>query len=61
MGLNIANDLIAEGAHVALLDIKAKPADIRSGPGRNFYEQGDVTDDAHVKGAIAKAEKTFGL
>ena len=33
MGLNIANDLILEGAHVVLADIKERPAGIRDGPG----------------------------
>ena len=60
MGLNVANDLIAEGAHVAMLDLKPKPAGIRSGPGRSLYEQGDVTDEAFVKAAVAKAEASFG-
>jgi len=60
MGLNIANDLIAEGAHVALLDVKPKPADIRGGPGRSQYHQGDVTDEAFVKKAIDAAAAAFG-
>ncbi len=60
MGLTIANDLIAEGANVALLDVKARPADIRSGPGKSVYEQGDVVDEAFVKNAIAAAEARFG-
>lgn len=60
MGLNIANDLIAEGVHVALVDIKAKPADIRGGPGKSLYQQGDVTDEAFVKAAVDKAAAAFG-
>jgi 3-oxoacyl-[acyl-carrier protein] reductase len=59
MGLNIANDLIAEGCDVALIDLKPKP-EIRAGPGRSRYAQGDVTDEAFVKGAIDGAAAAFG-
>lgn len=60
MGLNIANDLIAQGCHVALVDIKPKPSDIRSGPGQSRYAQGDVTDEAFVKATIDGAAAAFG-
>jgi 3-oxoacyl-[acyl-carrier protein] reductase len=60
MGLNIANDLIAEGAHVALVDVKPRPDGIRSGPGKSQYHQGDVTDEAFVKKAIDAAAGAFG-
>ena len=33
MGLNIANDLISEGARVCLADIKPRPEAVRDGPG----------------------------
>lgn len=59
MGLNIANDLIAEGCNVALLDVKARPADIRTGPGRYRYAQGDVTQESFVKVAIDSATAAF--
>jgi 3-oxoacyl-[acyl-carrier protein] reductase len=59
MGLNIANDLIAEGCNVALLDLKARPADIRTGPGRYRYAQGDVTQESFVKAAIDSAAAAF--
>ena len=59
MGLNIANDLIAEGCNVALLDVKARPADIRTGPGRYRYAQGDVTQESFVKAAIDSAAAAF--
>ncbi|MEX2650813.1 MAG: SDR family oxidoreductase [Alphaproteobacteria bacterium] len=60
MGLNIANDLIAEGCAVALIDVKPKPAEIRSGPGKSLYAQGDVTDEGFVKASIDAAASTFG-
>jgi NAD(P)-dependent dehydrogenase (short-subunit alcohol dehydrogenase family) len=60
MGLNIANDLIAEGCHVVLVDIKPQPSDIRSGPGRHRYAQGDVTNEAFLKTAIDEAAAAFG-
>jgi 3-oxoacyl-[acyl-carrier protein] reductase len=60
MGLNIANDMIAEGCSVALLDVKDKPAGIKPGPGKHQYEKGDVTDEAFVKGAVDRAAKAFG-
>ena len=60
MGLNIANDLIAEGCHVALLDVKPRPATIKAGPGRHRYAQGDVTEETFVKAAIDGAAKAFG-
>lgn len=60
MGLNIANDLIAEGCHVALVDIKPQPSDICSGPGEHRYAQGDVTDEDFVKTAIDEAAIAFG-
>jgi 3-oxoacyl-[acyl-carrier protein] reductase len=60
MGLNIANDLIAEGAHVVLADIKPKPGGIREGPGRSLYCQGDLSSDDFVREAVGQAVQTFG-
>jgi NAD(P)-dependent dehydrogenase (short-subunit alcohol dehydrogenase family) len=60
MGLNIANDLIAEGANVALLDIKPRPRDIRPGPGKSLYQQGDLSREDFVKAAIGQAAQAFG-
>ena len=48
MGLNIANDLIAEGAHVVLTDLKPPPDGIRDGPGESVYLRGDLSTDAFV-------------
>lgn len=60
MGLNIANDLIAEGAHVALADVKPRPGDIREGPGGHAYHEGDLSDDAFVERAVEATVGEFG-
>ena len=60
MGLNIANDLIAAGAHVALVDLKDRPDTIAEGPGSAVYHQGDVTGEAFVKTVIAATVETHG-
>ena len=60
MGLNIANDLIAAGAHVALVDLKDRPDDIIKGPGSAVYHQGDVTDEAFVEAAIGATVEAHG-
>ena len=60
MGLNIANDLIAEGADVVLADAKPQPETILDGPGRHRYQQGDLTDEAVVEAAVAGAVTDFG-
>ncbi|MGH6934558.1 MAG: SDR family NAD(P)-dependent oxidoreductase [Dongiaceae bacterium] len=50
MGLNIAQDLLAAGAQVAMLDIKDRPVEIAA-TGRAHYFQGDVSDDRFVADA----------
>lgn len=60
MGLNIANDMIAAGAQVALADLKERPGDIVSGPGVGVYHQGDVTDEACVSQVVAETMTTNG-
>ncbi len=60
MGLNIANDLIAAGAHVTLLDLKPRPDSIAEGPGSAAYHQGDATDEGFVKSVIASAVEAHG-
>ena len=60
MGLNIANDLIAAGAHVTLLDLKPRPDDLAGGPGSAAYHQGDATDEAFVERVIGAAVETHG-
>ncbi len=60
MGLNIANDLIAAGAHVTLADIKPRPEEIREGPGTSAYVQGDLSDETLVREAVARAVSAHG-
>jgi NAD(P)-dependent dehydrogenase (short-subunit alcohol dehydrogenase family) len=60
MGLNIANDLIAAGAHVALVDLKDRPDAIIDGPGSATYHQGDVTNEAFVEAAISATVEAHG-
>ncbi len=60
MGLNIANDLIAAGAHVTLLDLKDRPEVIADRPGSAAYHQGDATDEAFVKSVIGSAVEAHG-
>ena len=57
MGLAIAKALLAEGAHVALVDLKPPPEDL----GKNaLYLQGDVSDEAFVADAFARTHKAAG-
>jgi NAD(P)-dependent dehydrogenase (short-subunit alcohol dehydrogenase family) len=60
MGLNIANDLIAGGAHVALADLKPQPDDIHGGPGRSYYSRGDLSDEVFVSNIVKECVDTFG-
>ena len=60
MGLNIANDLIAAGAHVTLLDLKPRPETLAEGPGSATYHQGDATDETFVAGVIGAADEAHG-
>ena len=59
MGLQIARDLIHEGAHVSLVDIKEAP-DFPATPGSGTYHRGDVTDEAFVKQAVADTVAAHG-
>jgi NAD(P)-dependent dehydrogenase (short-subunit alcohol dehydrogenase family) len=60
MGLSIANDLISEGAHVALADIKSKPDNIMEGPGRSVYFCGDLSTEKFVAEVFSNISKVFG-
>jgi NAD(P)-dependent dehydrogenase (short-subunit alcohol dehydrogenase family) len=59
MGLQIAADLVREGANVGLIDIKAKPA-VPDGPGQHRYFQGDVTKEEFVRKSIDDTAAAFG-
>lgn len=52
MGLQVANDLVAQGVRVAVMDVKDAPGDLRTGDGEAVYHQGDVTDEEFVKSVI---------
>lgn len=60
MGLNTANDLLAAGCNVTLIDMKDRPEGIVEGPGRALYLQGDVADDGFVGGAIQRTFEETG-
>jgi len=60
MGLNIANDLISEGTHVVLADIKPKPAEIQNGPGKSLYLSGDLSSEDFVREVVGEIESKFG-
>ncbi|MGE0094249.1 MAG: SDR family NAD(P)-dependent oxidoreductase [Alphaproteobacteria bacterium] len=57
MGLAIAEALLAEGAHVALVDLKPSTKTLG---GKALYLQGDVSDEAFVADAFARAHAAAG-
>lgn len=60
MGLNIANDLIQADACVSLADIRSEPQDVREGPGKSHYYEGDLTEDSFVSGVVDATVSEFG-
>jgi 3-oxoacyl-[acyl-carrier protein] reductase len=60
MGLNIANDLISEGAHVCLADIKPRPEAVREGPGESLFCQGDLSSENFVGSTVEQTVERFG-
>ena len=56
MGLQIAQDLIAAGARVAGIDVKACPAELD----HRLYAQGDVSEEDFVAQAVANAFAATG-
>ena len=60
MGLNIANNLISKGVHVALADIKPQPDGIADGPGESVYFRGDLTDETFVRESMNATAEKFG-
>ena len=66
-GLAIAEDLVAEGAHVVLADLNVQLAEAnagslvdRFGPGRAVAVAMDVTDDASVAAGIRATVRAYG-
>ncbi len=53
MGLNIALDLLADGATVGMIDLKEAPAQLAHYQRRARYHRGDLTDEAFVRDSIA--------
>jgi 3-oxoacyl-[acyl-carrier protein] reductase len=60
MGLQIAHDLLAEGANVAMIDVKPTPDCIPMGDGNFIYINCDLTDDSSVKSAVDQTIEAFG-
>lgn len=60
MGLNIAQDLLAAGAQVTLIDVKAFPPLGDGIAGQALCLQGDLTDDGFVKDAMAQTQAKTG-
>jgi NAD(P)-dependent dehydrogenase (short-subunit alcohol dehydrogenase family) len=60
MGLKIAHELIAHGAHVSLLDMKPDPGDRPAGPGSASYFKGDATEEPFVARAVADTIAAHG-
>jgi len=60
MGLCVANDLVAAGANVTVMDLKQEPQDLARAPGTSKYCQGDVTDEDFVKQTIEGAATAGG-
>lgn len=60
MGLQIASDLMAAGANVAMVDVKPQPDCIPTGKGNFIYLKCDLADDAAVKAAVAQTVEAFG-
>jgi len=60
MGLCIANMLVAEGARVAVMDVKDAPADLDGAGDRASFHQGDVTDESFVQETIEDFAKAAG-
>ncbi len=60
MGLQIACDLMAAGANVAMVDVKPQPDCIPTGNGNFIYLKCDLSDETAVKAAVAQTVEAFG-
>jgi NAD(P)-dependent dehydrogenase (short-subunit alcohol dehydrogenase family) len=60
MGYRVACDLLAAGAKVLMFDLKPQPETIPGDSDQSIYVQGDLTDEAEVATACARAIDAFG-
>jgi len=60
MGAQVAQDLLAAGANVCMLDIKNQPEGYAGYGERAVYFQGDITDHAFVERAVSATRDNFG-
>lgn len=60
IGLQVARDLVASGANVAMLDLKPQPAVLPDGAGSALYLTCDISDEEQVSAAVAQAVAAFG-
>ncbi len=60
MGLAVARDLLDAGADVAMLDLKARPAELGADVAKARYFKGDVSDDQFVAETMAAIFQTTG-
>lgn len=60
IGLRIARDLLEAGARVAMLDVKPEPEGLPGAARDSLYIEADLTDEAAVAAAVARAERRFG-
>jgi 3-oxoacyl-[acyl-carrier protein] reductase len=60
MGLNVARDLLAAGAHVVLIDVKEEAPPLADREGHARYVRADLTDEPEVARAVRSAFETTG-
>jgi 3-oxoacyl-[acyl-carrier protein] reductase len=60
MGLNVARDLLAEGAHVTLIDLKEDAPPLADRQGHARYVSVDLTDEPAVGRAVHSAYEATG-
>ncbi len=60
MGLKISQDLLNEGAKVAMIDVKDKPQELDSQSGEFIYIKCDLANEQQVNSAVEKTIAQFG-
>lgn len=60
MGLRVAEDLLAAGARVAVMDVKPEPKELAVAGDAVRYHPGDVTDEGFVRSVIDGFAKESG-